>query len=262
MSEEEKVGAGAKYSTRQRRDKKIGKSKHSKRFAELTKNVDLEALLSIDEALAKVKELATAKFDETIEISVTLGVDPKHGDQMVRGTVNLPFGTGKSRKVLVFARGDKAEAAREAGADEVGADELVEKIQKGWTGYADYDLIVATPDMMALVGKVGSILKQKMPNPKAGTVSPNVGQVVKDIKQATRAEYRVEKAGIIHGPIGKASFPVENLKTNFMILLNALIKAKPSTSKGRYIRQVTVSSTMGPSLKLEPSLAAKAAEKL
>src|SRR6185369_15116032 len=160
--------------------------------------------LHFDDAIKKIKSLATAKFDETIEVAINLGVDPRHGDQMVRGTINLPHGTGKSRKVAVFAKGDKADEAKAAGADEVGAEELIEKIQKGWAGWADFDLLVATPDMMPLVGRLGSILKQKMPNPKAGTVSPNIGQVVKDIKGATRAEYRVEKAGIIHAPIGKA----------------------------------------------------------
>jgi large subunit ribosomal protein L1 len=190
-------------STAARRAAKAGRPKHSKRYFETAKKVAPEEVLGVDDALNKVKELATAKFDETIEVAVNLGVDPRHGDQMVRGTVSLPHGTGKSRKVAVFARGEKADEARAAGADEVGAEDLVEKIQKGWGGWADFDLLVATPDMMPLVGRVGSILKQKMPNPKAGTVSPNVGQVVREIKGATRAEYRVEKAGIIHAPIGR-----------------------------------------------------------
>jgi large subunit ribosomal protein L1 len=255
-------GRGAKYSTRQRRDAKLGKPKHSKRFTALTKQVQIDTPLSPEEALAKIKGLATAKFDETIEIAVNLGVDPRHGDQMVRGTVNLPFGTGKSRKVAVFAKGDKADAAREAGADEVGAEDLIERIQKGWTGWTEFDLLVATPDMMPLVGRLGSILKQKMPNPKAGTVSPNIGQVVKDIKGATRAEYRVDKAGIIHSAIGKASFPEENLLKNFMVILNALIKAKPSASKGRYLKKITVTSTMGPSIDVDAAIVQKAAERI
>jgi len=205
-------------STAARRQAKRGRAAHSKRFLSLAKGLDKNTVLGVDEAIAKVKSAATAKFDETIEVAVNLGVDPRHGDQMVRGTVNLPHGTGKSRKVLVFARGANADAASAAGADEVGAEELVERIQKGWDGYAAYDLIVATPDMMALVGRIGSILKQKMPNPKAGTVSPNVGQVVKEIKGATRAEFRVERGGaIIHSAIGKASFSEEALKENFVV---------------------------------------------
>lgn len=252
----------AKLSTSARRAAKAGQVRHSKRFLEISRKVTPDEVLSVDEALAKVKELATAKFDETIDVAVNLGVDPRHGEQMVRGTVSLPFGTGKSRKVAVFAKGDKADAAREAGADEVGAEDLVEKIQKGWGGWADFDLIVATPDMMPLVGRLGSILKQKMPNPKAGTVSANVAQVVQEIKGATRAEYRVEKAGIIHAPIGKASFPVENLKSNLLTLLNALIKAKPQAAKGRYLKRITVTSSMGPSIQVDTIAAHKSAERL
>src|SRR2546430_1489542 len=163
-------GKGPKLSTTQRRESKRGKPKHSKRFTSLSKTVNPEELLTPDAALTRVKELATAKFDETIDVAVNLGVDPRHGEQMVRGTVNLPYGTGKSRRVAVFARGANADAAREAGADEVGAEDLVERIQKGWTGWTEFDLLVATPDMMPLIGRLGSILKQKMPNPKAGTV--------------------------------------------------------------------------------------------
>jgi large subunit ribosomal protein L1 len=254
--------AGAKISTRERRASKAGRPRHSKRFTALVKKIVQDEILLHEEALARIKELATARFDETIEVAVNLGVDPRHGDQMVRGTVNLPFGTGKSRKVAVFARGANADAAREAGADEVGAEDLIERIQKGWSGWTDFDLLVATPDMMPLVGRLGSILKQKMPNPKAGTVSPNVTQVVKDIKGATRAEYRVEKAGIIHCPIGKASFPVENLTANFLALLNALLKAKPAAAKGRYLKKISVTSTMGPSLSIDTALAQKAAERI
>lgn len=252
---------GPKFSTRQRREARAGRSKHSKRFTTLAAQINPEDLLTIDDATAKVKAMATAKFDETIEAAIKLGVDPRHGDQMVRGTVNLPFGTGKSRKVAVFARGQNADDARAAGADEVGAEELVEKIQKGWTGWTEFDLIVASPDMMSVVGRIGSILKQKMPNPKAGTVSPHVGQVVKDIKGASRAEYRVEKAGIIHCPIGKASFPAENLAKNLMVLIGALVKAKPAAAKGRYLQKITVSSTMGPGVQVDPTLAAKSAER-
>jgi large subunit ribosomal protein L1 len=256
------AGKGASVSTRQRRDAKVGRPKHSKRFLALEKQTNIEEALHFEEALAKVKELATAKFDETIEVAINLGVDPRHGDQMVRGTVTLPFGTGKSRKVAVFAKGDKADQAKEAGADEVGAEELIDKIQKGWTGWTEFDLLVATPDMMPLVGRLGSILKQKMPNPKAGTVSANIAQVVKDIKGATRAEYRVEKAGIIHAPIGKASFPVESLRANYLTLLNALIKAKPQAAKGRYLKKISVTSSMGPSLLIDSITTHKAAERI
>lgn len=253
---------GSKISTRQRREMKAGKARHSKRYAGLAKQVNADDLLDPQVALEKIKSLATAKFDETIEAAVNLGVDPRHGDQMVRGTVNLPYGTGKSRKVAVFAKGDKAEDAKAAGADEVGAEELVEKIQKGWDGWSQFDLFVASPDMMPLVGRVGSILKQKMPNPKAGTVTPNVGQVVKDIKGATRAEYRVEKAGIIHCPIGKASFSLEQLNENLLTLVSALVKAKPAAARGRYLKKITITSTMGPSVSVDTTLAAKAAERV
>lgn len=253
---------GTKISTVQRRKAKVGHIKHSKRFMTLIKGLDTEQLYTIEEAISKIKSLATAKFDETLEVAITLGVDPRHGDQMVRGTINLPFGTGKSRKVLVFARGEKADDARAAGADEVGAEELVERVQKGWTGWSVFDLLVASPDMMPLIGRLGSILKQKMPNPKAGTVSPNIGQVVKDIKGATRAEYRVEKAGIIHCPIGKASFSDENIRTNLVTLVNALLKAKPSSAKGRYLKKIALTSTMGPSVNLDTILTQKIAEKI
>lgn len=260
--EQQPGGKGAKLSTAARREQKRGKARHSKRFTALEKQVNPDELLTPEAALERIKGFATAKFDETIEVAVSLGVDPRHGDQMVRGTVNLPYGTGKSRRVAVFARGANADAAKEAGADEVGAEDLVERIQKGWTGWTEFDLLVATPDMMPLVGRLGSILKQKMPNPKAGTVSPNIVQVVKDIKGATRAEYRVEKAGIIHAPIGKASFPAEHLITNFNTLLNALLKAKPSSAKGRYLKKIAVTSTMGPSLHVDTAIAQKIAEKV
>ena len=209
-------------------------------------------MLAPQEALTKVKTLATAKFDETVNIAVNLGVDPKHGDQMVRGVTTLPHGTGKSRKVMVFARGDRATAAEEAGADLVGAEELIEQVQKGQVDWKQYDLILATPDMMGLVGRLGATFKQKMPNPKAGTVSPNIGQAVSDIKKATRVEYRVEKAGIIQAPLGKASFTVEQLQENYKALIDALVKAKPSSSKGRYLQKIALSTTMGPSVRIDP----------
>lgn len=248
-------------STKVRRDSKAGRPRHSKRFSALDKQVDKDTPIPPDEAIARIKTLATAKFDETIEVSVNLGVDPRHGDQMVRGTVNLPHGTGKSRRVAVFAKGDKADAARAAGADEVGAEDLIERIQKGWTGWTEFDLLVATPDMMPLVGRLGSVLKQKMPNPKAGTVSPNIEQVVKDIKGASRVEFRVEKAGIIHAAIGKASFSEDQLKENLTVLLSALMKAKPQAAKGRYLKKITVTSSMGPGIPIDTTIAQKTAEK-
>jgi len=257
-AEEEAAKSG--LSTAARRKAKAGRAKHSKRFLALAKGLKADALLDPDAALARIKELATAKFDETVEAAVNLGVDPRHGDQMVRGTTNLPHGTGKSRVVWVFARGDKADDARAAGADVVGAEDLVERIQKA--GGADCDLLVASPDMMPLVGRLGQILKARMPNPKAGTVSPNVAQVVKDIKGATRAEYRVDKNGIIHAPIGKASFPVEHLHANFAALIGALVKAKPTAAKGKYLKKVTITCTMGPSLQIDTALAQKLAERV
>jgi large subunit ribosomal protein L1 len=199
-----------------------------------------------------VKATASTKFDETVNISINLGVDPRHGDQMVRGVTTLPHGTGKSRKVLVFAKGPKAAEAEAAGADLVGAEELVEQVQKGQLDWKQYDLILATPDMMGQVGRLGATFKQKMPNPKAGTVSPNIGQAVNDIKKATRVEYRVEKAGIVQAPLGKASFTTEQLNENFNALLDALVKAKPSASKGRYLKKIAVALTMGPSVKIDP----------
>jgi large subunit ribosomal protein L1 len=251
-----------KLSTAARRAAKVGKTRHSKRFLALAKQAPQEELLAPATALEIIQGLANAKFDETVEVAINLGVDPRHGDQMVRGTVNLPYGTGKSRKVAVFARGERAEAATEAGADLVGAEDLVERIQKGWDGWTSFDLFVASPDVMSIVGKVGSILKQKMPNPKAGTVTPNVAQVVKDIKGATRAEYRVEKAGIIHCPIGKKSFPLEHLQENLLILVSALLKAKPAAAKGRYLKKITITSTMGPSLPVDTAAVQKLAEKM
>ncbi len=224
----------------------------SKRYAEVAKQTDPMQFLTPAEALTKVKGLASTKFDETVDVAVNLGVDPRHGDQMVRGVTTLPHGTGKSRKVLVFARGDRAAAAEQAGADLVGAEELIEQVQKGQLDWKQYDLILATPDMMGQVGRLGATFKQKMPNPKAGTVSPNIGQAVSDIKKATRVEYRVEKAGIVHAPLGKASFTVEQLQENYNALLDALVKAKPSSSKGRYLQKVAVSTTMGPSVKIDP----------
>lgn len=210
------------------------------------------------DALTAVKENASAKFDETVEVAIRLGVDPRHGDQMVRGTTTLPHGTGKVRKVAVFAKGEKAQEAEKAGADEVGAEDLVAKISGGWR---DFDILVATPDVMSMVGKLGRLLGPRMPNPKAGTVTMDVEKVVKDIKSASRVEYRVDKAGIIHMPIGKVSFTTEQLTENFMALISALLKAKPSAAKGRYLKKITVSSTMGPGINIDTQKAQALAEK-
>lgn len=212
----------------------------------------------LPEAVATVTRAAFAKFDETVEVAVRLGVDPRHGDQMVRGTATLPHGSGKVRRVAVFAKGEKATEAEEAGADTVGAEDLVEKIKNGWR---EFDILVATPDMMSVVSRLGRTLGPRMPNPKAGTVTNDVSKVVRDIKSAARVEYRVEKAGIIHMSIGKVSFPTEHLVTNFTVLLSALLKAKPATAKGRYLRGITVSSTMGPGFKIDTQRAQGMAER-
>jgi large subunit ribosomal protein L1 len=202
------------------------------------------------EALELVKQLATAKFDETIEVHIKLGVDPRHADQQVRGTVSLPHGTGKTRRVLVFAKGDKAKEAENAGADYVGAEDLAEKIQGGWF---DFEVAVATPDMMGVVGKLGKILGPRglMPNPKAGTVTADVERTINELK-AGRIEYRVDKTAIIHAPIGRASFEVDQLLENLNVFTDALIKAKPAAAKGQYMRSVTVCSTMSPGVKVNP----------
>ena len=232
-------------------------AKHGKRFNAVAKTVDKTRQYSIREALELAKANATAKFDETIEIAVELGVDPRHGDQMVRGTASLPHGTGKSRKVAVFAKGDAAKAAEEAGADVVGDDDLIKRIQEGWR---DFDDLVAAPDMMKQVGQLGRLLGPRMPSPKAGTVTPNVAQIVKEIKSASRVQYRVEKAGIVHSPIGKASFPVENLEANLRVLMVALLKARPTSAKGRYFKDVTITSTMGPGVPVDIHAAQAMAE--
>ncbi len=211
--------------------------------------VDREKLHGVDEAIALAKSNATAKFDETIEIALALGVDPRHADQMVRGVVTLPKGTGKTVRVGVFARGDKADEARAAGADVVGAEDLLEICQ---SGKIEFERCIATPDMMGLVGRLGKVLGPKglMPNPKLGTVTPNVGEAVKAAKGG-QIEYRVEKAGIIHSGIGKASFPAADLRANFDALVDAIVKAKPSGAKGKYLRKVAISSSMGPGLKID-----------
>ncbi len=215
----------------------------------LAEKVDAEKLYGFDEALTLLRETASKKFDETVEIAMNLGVDPRHADQTVRGMVSLPSGTGKTVKVAVFARGDNAEKATAAGADKVGAEDLMEDMQNG---NLDYDRVIATPDMMGVVGRLGKVLGPKglMPNPKLGTVTPNVEQAVKDAKGG-QVEFRAEKKGIIHSGIGKLSFSDADLKKNFEALTGAVVRAKPSGAKGKYVRKVSLSSTMGPGLKLD-----------
>ena len=221
----------------------------NKRLTAAQTNVERLKNYTLDEAIALVKANAKAKFDETIEIAMNLGIDPRHADQMVRGMVTLPSGTGKDVKVAVFARGDKAEAALAAGADRVGAEDLLEDMQNG---NLDYGRVIATPDMMGIVGRLGKVLGPKglMPNPKLGTVTPNVADAVKAAK-AGQIEFRVEKAGIIHGGIGKMSFSNEQLRANFDAFVDAIIKAKPAGAKGKYLRRVGMSSSMGPGLKVD-----------
>lgn len=223
-----------------------------------TVGTDKVQMLSL-EALELVKKVASAKFDETVDVAIKLGVDPRHGDQMIRGVCNLPFGTGKVRKVAVITKDDGVKAAEEAGADVVGGEELVKQIQGGWM---DFDILLATPNVMALVGRLGSVLRAKMPSKKAGTVADNIGEVVSQIKNASRVEFRVEKAGIIHVPIGKVSFDAEKLNENLLTLINALLKAKPASSKGKYLVSIFVSSTMGPSIELETIELSKNAKKI
>ena len=226
--------------------------KRSKNYIESTKTFDKHTLYAPTEALGIVLGAAKAKFDETIELSVKLGVDPKYADQQVRGAVVLPHGTGKTRKVLVFARGDRAKEAEDAGADYVGAEELVAKIRD--ENWFDFDVCVAAPDMIGVVGRIGRILGPKglMPNPKSGTVTPNVAAAVSEIK-AGKVEYRVDRTSIVHVPIGRKSFPVEKLEENLRTVMDAIIKAKPSAAKGTYLRSVTLSSTMGPGVKVVPT---------
>ena len=223
-------------------------AKHGKKYAEAAKNVNAEALYEAAEAVELVKKMATAKFDETVEVAVRLGVDPKKQDQAVRGVVVLPHGTGKTKRVLVFAKGDKAKEAEAAGADFVGDADMINKIQQGWF---DFDVCVATPDMMSEVGKLGRILGGKglMPNPKAGTVTYDVTKAIGEIK-AGKIEYRLDRAGQIHAPIGKASFDADKLNENLKALIDALVRAKPAAAKGVYLKSAAVSSTMGPSVKL------------
>ena len=227
--------------------------KHGKKYVEAAKLVDRAVAYEPAEAVALVKKTAVAKFDETIEVHIRTGCDGRHADQQIRGAVVLPNGTGKEVKVLVFAKGDKLTEAEAAGADFVGGDELIPKIQND--GWLDFDVVVATPDMMGVVGRLGKVLGPKglMPNPKAGTVTMDVTKAVKDIK-AGKIEYRLDKSNIIHVPVGKASFTEEQLQQNFDALMDAIVKAKPSTLKGQYLRSITLAPTMGPGVKVNTSV--------
>ena len=224
--------------------------RHGKRYTESAKLVDPKALYSPADAVRVLKQMGRAKFDETVEVAIRLGIDSKQADQQIRGTVALPAGTGKTVRVLVFAKGEKAKEAESAGADYVGAEDLVEKIQGGWM---DFDVAVATPDLMNVMGRLGRILGPRglMPNPKAGTVTFDIAKAVKEIK-AGKIEYRTEKAGILHTGIGKASFTEEQLVANFTALLEAVVRAKPAASKGQYLRSIAISTTMGPSVRIDP----------
>lgn len=224
-------------------------TKRGKRLLEARKKIDPAVKYELREALDLVRELAFAKFDESVEVAVRLGVDPRHADQMVRGSVVLPHGIGKTPRVLVFAKGEKEREALEAGADYVGADDFAQKISEGWL---DFDRTAATPDMMGVVGKLGKILGPRglMPNPKSGTVALDIGRVVREIK-AGKVEFRVDRAGIIHAGIGKVSFSLEALEENAQALLETLTRLKPATSKGKYMRSIALSSTMGPGVKVD-----------
>jgi large subunit ribosomal protein L1 len=226
-------------------------AKVSKNRAKVDEIVDRTRKYSVDEAATLVKKAKFAKFDETVDIAVRLGVNPKHADQMVRGAIVLPHGTGQTVRVLVFARGDKDREAREAGADFVGADDMVVKVNEG---FMDFDRVIATPDMMGAVGKLGRVLGPRglMPNPKVGTVTFDVGQAVREAKGG-KVEYRVEKAGIVHARVGKSSFQEKAIAENALAIIQALVKAKPSTAKGTYLRSITLSSTMGPGVRIDPA---------
>jgi len=226
-------------------------STRGKKYEEAKKKIDRNKRYDLEMGIQILKETAKAKFDESVDMAIRLGVNPKHSDQMVRGTVALPHGVGKVVRVLVFAKGEKEKEARDAGADFVGADDLVEKITGGWT---DFDKAIATPDMMGTVGRLGKVLGPRglMPNPKVGTVTFDVARAVKELK-AGRVEFKVEKTGIVHTTVGKASFAPEKLKENVLALMDVIIRAKPASSKGTYLKSVAISTTMGPGIKLDPN---------
>jgi large subunit ribosomal protein L1 len=232
--------------------------KHGKRYEAAVATLERAELASPEQALQRVKETASAKFDETVDVAIRLGVDTKSGEQMVRGTLNLPHGSGKSPRIVAFAKGEAAAAAEQAGADVVGGEELVAKIEGGWK---DFDILVAARDMMRLVGRLGKRLGPRMPNPKAGTVGDDLGKIVRDLKGG-RVQFRMDRAGNLHVPIGKASFSAEQLTENFGALLLAVMRARPSSAKGQYLRRISVSSTMGPSVHVDPDQAQALAETL
>jgi large subunit ribosomal protein L1 len=223
-----------------------------KRYLQSREKIDRTSRYDLDEGLKLLKEAGRAKFDESVDMAIRLGVNPKHADQMVRGTLVLPHGVGKTVKILVFAKGEKEREAREAGADLVGAEDLVEKITGGWT---DFDKAIATPDLMGMVGKLGKILGPRglMPNPKVGTVTFDVGRAIKELK-AGRVEFKVDKTGIVHTTVGKISFDTEKLKENVLALMDVIVRAKPASSKGTYLKSVAISTTMGPGIKLDPNV--------
>lgn len=233
-------------------------SKHGKKYTAAAKKVDALKRYSLDEAVKIVKSTKTAKFDESVDVAINLGVDPRHADQLVRGTVVLPHGTGKTLRVAVFAKGAKASEAEAAGADVVGAEDLAAKVE---AGFMDFDKVIASPDMMAVVGKLGKVLGPRglMPNPKLGTVTVDVATAVKDVKGG-KIEFKVDKQGILHASFGRASFSEDNLRGNLRVLLDAVLKAKPNALKGQYVRKITLSTTMGPGVKLDLSQALVSAE--
>ena len=232
--------------------------KHGKRYQTAVATLERQELASPREALQRVKETASAKFDETVDVAIRLGVDAKSGEQMVRGTVTLPHGSGKSPRVVAFARGEAAQAAEEAGADLVGAEDLVAKIEGGWK---DFDVLVAARDMMRVVGRLGKRLGPRMPNPKAGTVGEDLGRIVRDLKGG-RVQFRIDRGANLQVPMGKVSYTVEQLEENFGTLLLAVLRARPASAKGQYIRRIAVSSTMGPSVLVDPTQAQALAETL
>lgn len=234
--------------------KNIRKNPHSPRYAALAQQVDKDQVLDVAEAIAKVKATANAKFVESIDLAVRLGIDPRKSDQNVRGITNLPHGTGKVRKVAVLAKGDLATQAEAAGADVVGAEDLITQIQNG---FRDFDVVLATEDMAPQIGKIGRLLGPRTPNKRNGTVTNNIGTAVKEIKGATRVEYRADKAGVVHLLIGKVNFTDDQLLENFKAGLDALLKAKPSSAKGKYIQSITLSATMGPGVPVDTVLASK-----
>jgi len=229
--------------------------KRGKTYRAVAERIERERLYSVDEGLALVHQSQRAKFDETVDIALRLGVDPRQGEQMVRGTVVLPHGTGKSPRIGAFAKGEKAAEAEAAGADVVGAEDLVARIEGGWK---DFDILVATRDMMSIVGKLGKRLGPRMPNPKAGTLSDDIGKTIRDLK-AGRLEFRMDKAGGIHAPLGKVSFGVDALRENFVAFLGAVLRARPAAAKGQYLHRISISTTMGPGVNVDPADAAAVA---